>query len=136
MIEFISIKQNSFPRSFLPSRREAHTGNPEWRGFCLWARRRHDLGERGGSSLGESWHRRAGRQEDTSLLISYQVSFPPLRKALAFLIFDDSHLPSIFSFSYSISPSWKKKIIQGLFCKGTSEESRYMEDDLPLPFGV
>lgn len=108
----------------------------EWRGFCLWARKRRHLGERGGSSLGESWHRRAGRQEDTSLLIYYQVGFPPLRKALAFLIFDDSHLPSIFFFSCSVSPNWKKKTIRGLFCKGTSEESRYMEYDLPLPFGV
>lgn len=89
----------------------------EWRDFCLWERRRHDLGERGGSSLGESWHRRAGRQEDTSLLIYCQVSFPPLRKALAFLIFDDSHLPSSFFLLFCFSQLEEKKTSGDSFAK-------------------
>lgn len=75
------------------------------------------------------------RQEDTSLLIYYQVSLLPLRKALAFLIFDDSHLPSIFFPPHFVSPNWKEKFIQGLICEGESEERVCVGGDLPLPFG-
>jgi hypothetical protein len=57
-------------------------------------------------------------QEDTSLSIYYQAILSPLRKALAFLIFDDLHLPSI-SFSHFVAPNWKENFI---LCKGANEE--------------
>lgn len=133
MIEFISIKQNSFPHSLLPSRHEAHIGKLSER-FLSVGKESAGAGERRALALGNLAQKR-GRQEDMSLLIYYQVSLPPLRKALAFLIFDDSHLPSIFFPPHFVSPNWKEEFIQGLICKGESEERRCVGDDLPLPFG-
>lgn len=72
-------------------------------------------------------------QEDTSLSIYYQAILSPSRKAVAFVIYDDSHLGSI-SFSHFVPPTWKEMFIQWLICKGASEERWCVDQTLPCFF--
>lgn len=55
-------------------------------------------------------------REDTSLSIYYQAILSPWRKALEFLICDDSHLGSI-SFSHLLLPPGRKRSSNGSFAK-------------------
>jgi hypothetical protein len=117
LIEFISIKQNSFPHSLLPSRHEARIRKLSER-FLSVGGESARAGERRALALG-SLAQKSRRREDMSLLIYYQVSLPPLRRALAFLIFDDSHLPSIF-----FSPSFCFSQLEGRIHPGTHLQRR------------
>lgn len=49
-------------------------------------------------------------QQETSLSIYYQAILSSWRKALAFLIYNDSHLRSI-SFSHFVTPTWKETFV-------------------------
>lgn len=116
LIDRVHINQTKLISSlFPPLKAWGPHWESEWRDFCLLVWSQHDLG-RGGPCFGKLVQA-CRRQEDTSLLIYYQVSFPPLRKALAFLIFDDSHLPSVFFPLILFLPIGRKNSSRDSFAK-------------------
>lgn len=98
--------------------------------FIPWKRSRFGLHRREGLCFGKAG---TDEREDTSLSIYYQAILSPWRKALEFLIYDDSHSGSI-SFSHVVTPTWKKTFIQWLICKGASEEKWCVDKDPPWLF--
>ena len=129
-MEFISVKQSSFLR-VLSHWGVGHALEVRMEGLFIprWGSR-FGLGRRKGLCFGEA---STDEREDTSLSIYYQAILSSWRKALAFLICNDSHLRSI-SFSHFVTPTWKEMFIRWLICKGASEERWCVDEDPPLLF--
>lgn len=70
-------------------------------------------------------------QEDTALSIYYEAVLSSSRKALAFVIYEDSHLGSISLF-HCIAPTWK--CIPRLICKEAGYGRGCIDADTPLLF--